>query len=160
MVVGIITGLGAGFVGCTAPVCRVNAIEVTYKYDTSCLDVAVSRRGTLTWNVPEKESNPPAIQSELVLQSQKAGLFMEEVLLDWNPSTCPTSASQTTPMQVRNIQRIVLAPDDGSGATVQRLLACEPIGSQPPNTLHTKFLFACRTGQNTGSVCTLEFELP
>lgn len=159
---GLLFGLVCLGFGCSESTCPIATIEVTYAYDTSCVDIG-PRRGKLTWSIPSQSSTPQAVERELLQQTQKTGLLVEEIVLVWDFPRCPetsngSSATTQTPLRVLNIQRIVLAPDDGSGETVQRLLACEPIGSQPPNTLTTRFLLACHTGQNSGNRCTFSLE--
>lgn len=152
----MIVGL-TGLVGCGSPTCPVEAIQVTYNYETSCSDVG-PKKGTITWNVPAATSNTRTVHQSLLQQSQSSGLFIDEVLLDWEPNQCADGAtSSSTPLKVMNYVRIVLAPD--SGSSIQRLLACEPIASKPPGTLLRNYLFACRTGQSSQGVCTLSLEL-
>ncbi len=147
----------ATLVGCGGATCPMEAIQVTYSYETSCNDVG-EKKGTITWNVPANLSSPKEVHRQLLEQTATSKLFVDEVLLEWDPKQCVEGAtSETTPLTVMNYVRVVLAPD--SGSTIQRLLACEPIASQPPGTLQRDYLFACRTGQSSQGVCTLSFKL-
>ncbi|TNE48482.1 MAG: hypothetical protein EP343_15440 [Deltaproteobacteria bacterium] len=146
-----------GLWGCGAATCPMEAIQVTYSYETSCNDVG-EKKGTITWNVPASVSSPKEVHRQLLEQTASSKLFIDEVLLEWNPKQCVDgSNSESTPLTVMNYVRIVLAPE--SGSTLQRLLACEPIASKPPGTLQRDYLFACRTGQSSQGVCTLSFKL-
>lgn len=154
----LLVGLGAGLTGCGPPTCWLDAIDVTYKYDTSCSDVG-ERRGTLRLQTPAAITSLRERHLTLTTQAQESGLFVEEVLLQWDPNRCPSPTNTaSTPLQVLTYQRIVLAPNRNNESTVQRLLACEPIGSTPPRTLNTRYLFACRTGQSSNAACTVTLE--